>query len=182
MKKLFLVALMAISTTAFTATVQAAEEWGLPEEKISRFEAKVVDVLCELTGECPKGCGGGKRQLGLLNGNGKLILPLKNSVAFAGATDELIDFCGKQVIADGLLTTNRGYTVFVLQFVKEAPNGKWQRANRFTPKWAKRNGIAPNSKKTNRWFDHDQKVRALIDKDGKLGLGLKVDKEYLAKQ
>ena len=182
MKKLFLFALMAVSTTAFTVTVQAAEEWGLPEEKISRFEAKVVDVLCELTGDCPKGCGGGERQLGLLDTNGKLILPLKNSVIFAGTTDELIGFCGKQVIADGLLTTNRGYTVFALQFVKGAPAGKWQRANRFLPKWAKKNGLAPNSKKSKRWFDHDPKVRNVIDKDGKLGLGLKVDKEYLAKQ
>lgn len=182
MKKLFLFAMMAISTTAFTASVQAAEEWGLPEEKISRFEAKVVDVLCELNGDCPQSCGAGKRQLGLLDGNGKLILPLKNSVAFAGATDELIDFCGKQVIADGLLTTNRGYTVFVLQFVKEAPDGKWRRANRFTPKWAKRNGLAPNDKKTNRWFVHDPQVKEIIERDGKLGLGLKADKEYLSRQ
>jgi len=182
MNKLFLIALMAISTTAFTARVQAAEEWGLPEEQISRFEAKVVDVLCELTGDCPKDCGSGRRQLGLVNGEGKLILPLKNSVIFAGTTDELIGFCGKQVIADGLLTTNRGYTVFALQFVKEVPNGKWQRANRFLPKWTKKNGLAPNSKKANRWFDHDPKVRALIDKEGKLGLGLKADKEYLATQ
>ena len=89
MKKLFMTALMAISTTAFTASAMAAEEWGLPDEKISRFEAKVVDVLCELTGDCPNNCGDGSRQLGLIDGSGKLILPLKNNVAFAGAVDEL---------------------------------------------------------------------------------------------
>lgn len=182
MKQIFAMALMAISTIAFTIPAQAAEEWGLPDEKITRFEAKVVDILCELSGDCPNNCGDGKRQLGLLDGNGKLILPTKNSVIFAGTAAELIDFCGKQVIADGLLTTNRGYTIFALQFVKEAPNGKWRRANRFLPKWAKQNGLAPNSKKTNRWFDHDPNVKAVIAKDGRLGLGLAADKEYLSKQ
>ena len=182
MRKFVLFALMAVSATAIAAKANAAEEWGLPDEKIARFEAKVVDVLCELSGDCPKACGGGKRQLGLIDGKGKLILPLKNSVIFAGAADELIDFCGKQVIADGLFATNRGYTVFALQFVKEAPNGKWRRANRFLPKWAKKNGLPANSKKANRWFDHDPKVKASISKDGKLGLGLEVDKEYLSRQ
>lgn len=182
MRRLLPIALMVISTAAMTAAARAAEEWGLPDEKIARFEAKVVDVLCELSGDCPNNCGDGNRQLGLLDGSGKLVLPLKNSVIFAGAAAELIDFCGKQVIADGLFTTNRGYTVFALQFVKEAPNGKWRRANRFLPKWAKANGIAPNSKKTNRWFDHDPQVKEIIGKDGKLGLGLKADREYLSKQ
>ena len=50
------------------------------------------------------------------------------------------------------------------------------------PKWAKRNGIAPDSEKTNRWFDHDPNIKAAIAKDGKLGLGLKADKEYLSRQ
>ena len=89
----------------------AADEWGLPNEKITRFEAKVVDVLCELTGDCPANCGNGKRQLGLRNTAGKLILPLKNQVPFAGAAAELIDFCAKRVVADGLMVSNKGYTI-----------------------------------------------------------------------
>ena len=98
---------------------------GLAEQKnIVRFEAKVVDILCELTGDCPKACGGGKRQLGLVNNKGKLILPLKNSVIFAGVAAELIEYCGMKVIADGLIATNRGYSVMALQFVKRAPDGK----------------------------------------------------------
>lgn len=182
MKYGFLIAFFSLSLgTAFNAA-QAAEEWGLPEEKTARFEAKVVDVLCELTGDCPENCGGGKRQLGLVNNDGKLILPFKNNVIFAGTADELIDFCGKQVIADGLFATNRGYTVFALQFVKEAPDGKWRRANRFLPKWAKRNGVAPNGRETERWFDHDPRIKEVIGKGGKLGLGVAADKEYLSKQ
>lgn len=165
-----------------TATADAAEKWGLPDEKIVRFEAKVVDILCELTGDCPKSCGAGKRQLGLLNAKGKLILPLKNSVIFAGAAAELVDFCGQMIIADGLLTTNRGYTVMALQFIKPLPDGKWRRANRFVAKWAKQTGIDPKSKQAERWFENDPRINALLAKDGKLGLGLAADRAFEAKQ
>ncbi len=44
-----------------TSGVRAAEEWGLPDEEVVRFEAKVVDIACELTGDCPANCGGGAR-------------------------------------------------------------------------------------------------------------------------
>ncbi len=162
--------------------VRAADEWGLPEEEVVRFQAKVVDIACELTGNCPANCGDGKRQLGLIDGKGKLILPLKNSTPFSGTVDELIDFCGKQVIADGLFTTNNGYKVFALQFVREAPKGKWRRANRFLPKWAKRHDLPADSKKTRRWFAHDLKVKKLIEEQGVLGLGLEADKKYFEKQ
>lgn len=182
MKTLTLIATLALAIAAFSSTARAAEEWGLPDEEVARFEAKVVDILCELTGDCPKACGDGKRQLGLLNDKGKLILPLKNTVIFAGVADELIEFCGKKVVADGLFTTNRGHTVFALQFVKEAPNGKWQRANRFLPKWAKKNGVAADSEIAEQWYEHDPRVKALIEKEGRLGLGLDVDKAYLSRK
>ncbi len=138
MKKIFLVAAVLMLAPA-PAGVHAADEWGLPDEEVVRFQAKVVDIACELTGNCPANCGDGKRQLGLIDAKGRLILAIKNATPFSGAADELIDFCGKQVVADGLFTTNNGYTVFALQFVREAPKGKWRRANRFLPKWAKRN-------------------------------------------
>ena len=172
---IFVIALVAATPA------QTADKWGLPNEKPTRFEAKVVDVMCELTGDCPANCGGGKRQLGLLDGKGKLILPFKNVVPFAGAAAELIDFCAKQVIADGLFSTNRGYRVFALQFVREAPKGKWRRANRFTPKWAKKFGFASGGKEARRWFENDPRVNALIDKEGKLGLGRAADKDYFSK-
>ncbi|MBT5110818.1 MAG: hypothetical protein HOM25_19225 [Rhodospirillaceae bacterium] len=162
--------------------VRAAEEWGLPEEEVVRFEAKVVDILCELSGDCPAQCGGGKRQLGLLNAEGVLVLALKNKVPFAGTVTELIDFCGKQVVADGLFSTNRGYKVFALQFVRKAPDGKWRGANRFTPKWAKQFGFAANGPEAERWFENDPRVNAIIKADGKLGLGPAVDAEFLKTQ
>ncbi len=149
----------------------AAESWGLPGEEKTRFEAKVVDALCELGGDCPAACGGGKRQLGLLTDEGALILPLKNVVPFAGAAGELAEFCGKRVTADGLFSTNRGVRVFALQFVREAEGGKWRRANRWIDGWAAESGVAPDSAEAKQWFRNDRQVKKLIRKDGKLGTG-----------
>ena len=162
--------------------VRAAEEWGLPDEKVVRFQAKVVDIACELTGNCPPDCGDGKRQLGLINTKGKLILEIKNATPFSGTADELIDFCGKQVIADGLFTTNNGYTVFALQFVREAPKGKWRRANRFLTKWAKRHHLPADSKKSRRRFANEFQVKKLIQEQGVLGLGPEADRKYIEKK
>lgn len=149
----------------------AAESWGLPGEEKARFEATVVDALCSLTGDCPDACGGGVRQLGLLTDSGELVLPLKNVVPFAGATAELIEFCGKRVVADGLFSTNRGVTVFALQFVREAPDGDWRRANRFLDVWSKANGVDPKSETAQQWFRNDPAVKRIIERDGKLGTG-----------
>lgn len=177
-----LFALVLGAAVSVLVPAQAADEWGLPEEEVVRFEAKVVDILCELTGDCAPGCGGGQRQLGLLTDEGRLVLPLKNFTPFSGATAELIDFCGKRVVADGLFSTNRGHTIFALQFVKEAPDGKWRRANRFLPKWAEANGFAPDGPEPKQWFRHDPKVKAEIAADGVLGLGAKADQDYLSQQ
>jgi hypothetical protein len=157
----------------------AAQKWGLPNEETARFEAEVVDVLCELTGDCPDDCGGGARQLGLVTDEGRLVLPLKNFVPFAGAAAELIDFCGERVIADGVFTTNRGLTVFALQFVRRAPDGPWRRANRFLDQWAAEHGVAKDSPTAKKWFRNDPRIRRLVDEQGKLGLGPEADEAYL---
>ena len=149
----------------------AAQSWGLIGEEIVRFDARVVDLLCELTGDCPENCGNGARQLGLVNAEGKLIPVFKNVVPFAGAAVELLDFCGKQVTADGLFSTHRETTIFSLQFVREVPDGKWRKSNRFLRKWAETNGVEVNSNAAKTWFRNDPRIKALIAKDGKLGLG-----------
>ena len=43
----------------------AAKEWGIDGEEVVRADATVVDLLCEVTGNCADNCGDGKRQLGL---------------------------------------------------------------------------------------------------------------------
>ncbi len=175
-------AMLLAGVALVTGAARAAESWGLPGEEAARFEATVVDLLCELTGDCPADCGAGTRQLGLLKDDGTLVLPLKNQVFFAGVAAELIGFCGQRVVADGLFATNRGHTIFALQFVKAAPDGKWQRANRFLPKWAAENGVGPKSAAAKRWFENDPRVKDLVARDGKLGLGLEADRKYLESQ
>jgi hypothetical protein len=160
------------------AGVEAAQSWNVTGEEEARFEAKVVDLLCELTGDCPTDCGAGRRQLGLVTDDGVLIPATKNFAPFAGATDELIDFCQQRVTVDGLFTANHGTRVFAVQFVQPA-GGDWRRANRFLDKWAETNGVDPAGKAKNTWFRRDPRIDAIIEKDGFLGLGQEEDKKYL---
>ena len=167
----------AAASIALSATVFAAEGWGINHEKVTRVEAKVVDLLCEVTGNCVSNCGGGKRQLGLLFDNGKLVPVVKNNDPFAGAIADLLPFCGKRIVADGLLISNPKMSMFQLQFKRAAPKGKpkgkWSKANWFTKDWAKANP----GKKGAQWFRHDQRIKDLIAKDGVLGIpGLKPPK------
>lgn len=85
--------------TAFAAPAYAqdfsdgsqAGSWNLYAEVPARFEAKVVDLLCELTGDCPQDCGAGRRQLGLLrSADNVLVLAMKNNQPlFTGAAVDL---------------------------------------------------------------------------------------------
>ena len=170
MKKLLLLSFL-MGLIYAPVPADAAQGWGLTGEEIVRFDATVVDVLCELTGNCPDNCGGGSRQLGLVDGSGKLIPVFKNAVPFAGAAVELLDFCGKAVTADGLFSTNREITIFSLQFIREAAGGKWRKSNRFLRKWAETNGVEVNGNAAKAWFRNDPRVKALIEREGKLGLG-----------
>ena len=65
--------LTALFMTVAISGAQAAAEWGIEHEKKMRVDAKVVDLLCEVTGDCTDNCGNGKRQLGLLLDDGRLI-------------------------------------------------------------------------------------------------------------
>ena len=174
-------ALVAFGTVAPSA--QAANSWNLTGEEIARFDAKVVDILCELTGDCAENCGDGRRQLGLLTDDNVLILADKNMAPFAGAVDELIGFCQQKVTVDGLFTENRGLRLFAVQFVKPAgEEGNWSRASKFLDNWAVANGVDPASKAKNAWFKKDPRVVSLIEEKGFLGLGAEADQQYLSEQ
>jgi len=170
MRKIVLTTLLILGTSgAF-----AANEWGIEHESKARFDAKVVDVLCELTGDCPANCGDGKRQLGLLKDDGKLMLVLKNFEAFTGAVRDLLPFCNQRITADGLMIDNPKMPMMALQFKRPAPDGKWSRANWFGRDWAKVHGGEPGSGRVNNWFRHDPTVKEVIETDGVFGiLGLK---------
>jgi hypothetical protein len=148
-----------------TAASHAADSWGIDGEEKARIQATVVDVLCEVTGQCTDNCGNGKRQLGLLQDDGTLVLPIKNNDIFAGAVADLAPFCGKRIEADGLLIKKDQITMFALQFKRELPDGKWSRANWFTRDWAQRTGMDAD-----RWFEKDPTIKAELERAGILGL------------
>ena len=158
--------LLAAALGLSAPAAMAGEEWGIEHEEIARFEAKVVDILCELNGDCPANCGDGQRQLGLLDGEGKLHLAIKNFDPFAGTVADLLPFCGKQIVADGLLIANPKLPMFVLQFKRELPDGKWARGNWFTRDWA---AAHPDLDK-DEWFRQDPLVRQVIAEDGVFGI------------
>lgn len=153
-------ALMMIGASA----AQAANEWGIEHEAKARFQAKVVDVLCELSGDCPADCGAGSRQLGLLRDDGTLVLALKNFDPFAGAVNDLVGFCGQQIEVDGLMISNPKMPMFALQF-KRPVGGEWGRANQFGKDWAAAN---PNGGKP--WFRKDATIKQLIEAQGVFGI------------
>lgn len=153
-----------------TLSLKAASEWGIDHEKKTRIEAKVVDLLCEVTGNCVPDCGNGKRQFGLLFDDGKLVPVVKNQEPFAGATNDLTKYCNKRIVADGLMISNPKMPLFALQFSRLAPDGKWTRANQFGKDWSKANG----GKKSGQWFRQDARIKKVIKDQGVFGIpGLK---------
>ena len=130
----FVAGLFALALFTLPGVAAAADSWGLPGEEEVRFDAKVTDVLCVLSGDCPPDCGAGKRVLGLLKADGELVLPVKNGGPFTGAVADLLPYCGTTVTADGLFTINYGVKTFAMQFVKPQ-EAKWRRANQFVKDW-----------------------------------------------
>lgn len=178
---------IAVSAAAHSVTAEdfaagsEAESWNLYAEQPARFDAKVVDILCELTGDCPSGCGEGKRQLGLLRtADNALIYPNKNGQpVFSGAANELLPYCGLQVEVDGLMLSDPdiGATnIYQLQKIRAVGAGDWVKANKWTKDWQAANpavlGKTP-------WFRRDPRVNARIAATGYLGLGLDTDTAFI---
>jgi len=176
-----LIALLALPASAqdFSANSEA-RSWNLYAEVPARFEAKVVDLVCELTGDCPSDCGAGKRQLGLVRtADNVMVLPMKNSqAAFTGAAVELQPFCGQVVEVDGLMIDDPeigANNVYLVQRIK-AEGADWIKANQWTKNWANEH---PEAKGKGPWFRRDPRVNDIIATEGHLGLGLEVDQAYI---
>lgn len=165
----FAVLIGLVASLAGADLARAATGWGLPDEEAQRFDAKVVDVACVLTGDCPDDCGGGKRVMGLLRDSGELVLAIKNAGPFTGTAHDLVPFCNQLVTVDGLFTINYGVKTFALQFVKPA-DGDWRGANGFIKDWAAAHGVEAKDKMAKQWFRNDEQVQAIIEEQGKLGL------------
>jgi hypothetical protein len=150
---------------------KAAESWGLEGEEEAEVAGRVVDVLVELTGKhALANCGAGKRQLGIKTADGKLVIVGKDASPFGGATFDLLPYCGKDVVADGLFTAKHGLRFFVVQQVKAAGAKEFVEANKWLGHWAKANKLKDDDEKVEEWFRHDATVKAVIDRDGKLGI------------
>ncbi len=161
-----------------------AQSWGLFGEASARFEARVTDVVCALTDDCPADCGGGDRQMALLRtADDALVLATKNGQPiFSGATFDLAAFCGQTVEVDGLLvgdpeiTPGLGAQLYQVQKIRPAGAADWTDANRFSDAWAARN---PDAAGEGPWFRRDPAVNRQIETEGHLGLGLAVDRAFI---
>ena len=157
--------LVALAFLALPASAPAANKWNIEHEQAATFSAKVVDVLCELSGECAEGCGGGQRQLGLLREDGSLLLAVKGNTLFAGAVKDLLPFCGQSVEVDGLLIDDPLMPLYFVQAVRAGPDQAWQNAVRFEQEWAERYpDLGPP------WWIRDPTVQEYLDRDGILGI------------
>jgi len=143
----------------------AAEPWGIPHEKAVVLKGRVVDALCHLKGVCTPDCGAGKRQLGVVQADGRFRLVAKGNVDFAAAVPDLIGFCGREVEVDGLLIENPAITLFFAQGVREAGStAPFTPTERFKTQWEARNGAAPE------WWRADPEANAIIAETGPLGI------------
>jgi len=192
MKRIAVVAALALIAASGAAWAEGEDEgpfsegsqaknWNLLGQEKARFEAKVVDVFCEVAGDCPENCGDGRRQLGLLrSADGKLILANKNTQpAFTGANLDLLPYCNQEVEVDGLLVGLEEYTpakMYQVQLIRKKGETEWSKTNRWTKDWAAANPAAAKIKGP--WFRKDPRVNALIERDGYLGLGLEKDEAF----
>lgn len=157
-----------------------ARSWNLYAEVPATFEARVVDIMCELTGDCPADCGAGTRQMGLVRtADDVMILAMKNSQAnFMGAARDLALYCNQTVTVDGLLIDDPDLgakNVYLVQTILAPGMDAPIKANKGSKLWAEEH---PEAKGKGPWFRRDPSVNAIIAERGYLGLGLDADKAY----
>ena len=160
-----------------------ARSWNLFAESQATFTGTIVDLTCEITGDCVENCGDGARQLGILRASDGVLVNLqKNDQAlFTGAVRDALPFCGMEVEVDGLLLTDDflgAQNIYLLQFIRPLDSGEdWVRANLWTDLWeADHTDWAGEG----RWYRRDQTIRALLDTTGYFGLGLERDAQIKA--
>ncbi|MEM7496757.1 MAG: hypothetical protein AAF371_02040 [Pseudomonadota bacterium] len=158
-----------------------AKNWNLAHgETKARFEAKVTDAVCALTGDCPEDCGGGLRQMVLERvADGKTLLVFKNiQPIFSGGTYDLAAYCGQTVTVDGLLVGDPEVTkgAEIMQVQTVTVGGETAKTNNFTKGWEARTENPIGEKGP--WFRRDPLIHERIDTTGHLGLGKEADEKY----
>lgn len=159
-----------------------AQSWNLYAEQPAFFEAKVIDALCAVTGDCPADCGAGTRQMGLLRkADGVFVLAIKNNQPlFTGGANELAPFCGQDVEVDGLMLVDPDAAlnnVYQVQKIRAVGSAEWTKANRWTKDWQ---AMFPEATGKDAWYRRDPRILAILAKSGYFGLGPEVDAAYIA--
>lgn len=155
--------MIAAAAALLTGPAAAADSWGLDNEQELQVQGIVVDVLCELNGECPENCGGGTRQLGLLTEDGRLLLAAKSNTLFAGPVLDLLPHCGERVEADGLLIENPAMTVYFVQYLRTDPAAEFVSTDAYGEEFTATHGEADE------WFRAHPQVVEEIEQNGPLG-------------
>ncbi|MEL6479971.1 MAG: hypothetical protein AAFQ75_00855 [Pseudomonadota bacterium] len=158
-----------------------AKNWNLAHgESKARFEAKVTDAVCALTGDCPEDCGAGLRQMVLQRvADGKTLLVFKNiQPIFSGGSYDLAAYCGQTVVVDGLIVgdpeVTKGAEIMQVQTVTVA--GETAKTNQFTKAWEARTAEPTGEKGP--WFRRDPLIQERLDTTGYFGLGKEEDAKY----
>jgi hypothetical protein len=148
----------------------AADSLGVSNEHLLTLKGTVVDLACEIAHDCRPNCADGHRPLGLKGDDGKLYVAAKSNTIFAGLTRDLIAYCGKEITADGLITSNYGTTLLMIQRFKPGETADWIETDKFAEEWARQHQTDPAGKETEEWYRHDSGVARAVDLHGKTGL------------
>lgn len=178
------IALSLLASPAFAQDFSEGSEaksWNLFAEQKATFEAKVVDALCMLTGDCPTDCGAGKRQIGLLRTSDDVfVLAMKNAQrTFAGAAADLAPYCGQTVQVDGLLLEDpdlKAVNMYQVQLLRPEGSDEWVKINKFSKIWS---AEFPEFAGKGPWFRRDQRINDIIAEEGYLGLGQETDTAFI---
>jgi hypothetical protein len=157
-----------------------ANSWNLTGEEKARFTGKVVDILCELSGDCADQCGAGTRQLGIVRTTDNALVPvLKNGQPlFNGAVPDLLPYCGQMVDVDGLLIgdeTAKGAKFYQVQLIRRDGDAEFLKTDLWTKKWDEDH---PDLAGKGEWFRKDPVIAKHIEAEGHFGLGKEVDEKY----
>ncbi|MBX2886947.1 MAG: hypothetical protein KTR32_43770 [Granulosicoccus sp.] len=164
---LLLFLISAAGLTACATPVGEVQKWGISGSEVAEFSGEVVDVLCEVSGNCAEQCGAGTRQLGIKTDQGTILIA-KDLNLYTGAAEELWPFCSQQLVVNGQFTESGSTRFFQIQNVRN-PDGPWMSTTRFLEAWAEKNGKSVSDAK--RWYRQDPRVTTVLERDGLLGLG-----------
>lgn len=162
--------LSSIWLTACATPAGEVDRWAISGVKVAELSGEVVDILCEVSGNCVDQCGSGTRQLGIKTTEGTVLIA-KDLNRYTGGAEELWPFCSQQLVINGQFTESGKARFFQVQNVR-TPNGPWMKTSRFLEVWAEKNGQPVAS--ANRWYTEDPRVKTILEQDGLLGLGPEV--------